>query len=65
MPKKDQRKLYKCVKKTFDNTTYLCIKFKNLNNKDLREVRSEINNLLTDFWLPEETEYDPESEGEK
>ena len=53
---KDKRKLYKCVKKTFDDVTYLCVKFKNLNNKDIREVREEINHLLKDFWAPEETE---------
>ena len=53
---KDKRKLYKCVKKTFDDVTYLCVKFKILNNKDIREVREEINHLLKDFWVPEETE---------
>ena len=51
---KDKRKLYKCVKKTFDDVPYLCVKFKNLNNKDLREVREEINHLLNDFWTEEE-----------
>ena len=52
---KDKRKLYKCVKKTFDDVTYLCVKFKNLNNKDIREVREEINHLLKDFWVEPET----------
>ena len=60
---KDKRKLYKCVKKTFDETTYLCVKFKNLNNKDIREVREEINALLTDFWAaPEYSENEDEKE---
>ena len=54
MPKKDTRKLYKCVKKTFDDVTYLCVKFKNLNNKDVREVREEINHLIKDFWTLDE-----------
>ena len=54
MPKKDARKLYKCVKKTFDDVTYLCVKFKNLNNKDVREVREEINHLIKDFWTLDE-----------
>ena len=60
MPKtqKDKRKLYKCVKKTFEDITYLCIKFKNLSNKDVREVREEINQLLDDFWAEPEQEYD-------
>ena len=57
---KDKRKLYKCVKKTFDDVTYLCVKFKNLNNKDIREVREEINHLLKDFWV--EPEPEPETE---
>ena len=56
--KKDQRKLYKCVKKTFDDVTYLCVKFKNLKNVDIREVREEINALLKDFWT--EPEYSAE-----
>ena len=50
---KDKRKLYKCVKKTFDDVTYLCVKFKNLSNKDIREVREEINHLTKDFWTAE------------
>ena len=50
---KDKRKLYKCVKKTFDDVTYLCVKFKNLSNKDIREVREEINHLTKDFWVAE------------
>ena len=56
MPKvqKDNRKLYKCVKKVFDGTPYLCVKFKNLKNADIREVREEINALLNDFWAEEE-----------
>jgi hypothetical protein len=53
---KDKRKLYKCVKKTIDDATYLCIKFKNLSNKEIREVREEVNHLCKDFWVPEETE---------
>ena len=53
---KDKRKLYKCVKKTFDDVTYLCVKFKNLKNTDIREVREEINHLLKDFWTEEEEE---------
>ena len=60
MPKsqKDKRKLYKCVKKTFDDVPYLCIKFKNLSNKDLREVREEVNHLLDGFWDEPEPEYE-------
>ena len=60
MPKnsKDKRKIYKCVKKTFDDVPYLCIKFKNLSNKDIREVREEVNALLTDFWAEPGPEYD-------
>ena len=60
MPKtqKDKRKIYKCVKKTFDDVPYLCIKFKNLSNADLKEVRSEVNALLKDFWT--EPEYSDE-----
>ena len=50
---KDKRKIYKCVKKTFDDVTYLCVKFKNLSNKDIREVREEINHLTKDFWTAE------------
>ena len=53
---KDKRKLYKCVKKTFDDVTYLCVKFKNLSTKDVREVREEINHLCKDFWVAEEAE---------
>ena len=61
MPK-DNRKLYKCCKKTFDDVPYLCIKFKNLSNQDIREVRNEINDLLNNFWT--EPEYDTETETE-
>jgi len=53
---KDKRKLYRCVKKDFDGTEYLCVKFKNLKKADIREVREQINLLLKDFW--EEPEYD-------
>ena len=53
---KDKRKLYKCVKKKIDDVEYLCVKFKNLTNKDIREVREEINHLCKDFWIPEEPE---------
>ena len=56
MPKSDKRKLYKCVKKVIDETPYLCVKFKNLSNKDIREVRDEINQLLKDFWVEPEYE---------
>ena len=62
---KDKRKLYKCVKKTFDDVTYLCVKFKNLSNKDLREVREEINHLLNDFWAPESEDKAVSFEDEK
>ena len=55
MPK-DKRKLYRCVKKVFDDTEYLCVKFKNLKTADVREVREQINLLLKDFW--EEPDYE-------
>ena len=51
---KDKRKLYKCVKKTFDDVQYLCVKFKNLSTRDIREVREEINHLCKDFWVEPE-----------
>ena len=64
MPKvqKDKRKLYKCVKKVIDDVPYLCVKFKNLGTKDIREVRSEINELLTDFWAEPEADSDYDEE---
>ncbi len=64
MPKveKDKRKLYKCVKKVIDDVPYLCVKFKNLGTKDIREVRSEINELLTDFWVEPEAEVESDYE---
>ena len=40
--------------KTFDDVSYLCVKFKNLKTADIREVREEINQLLTDFWAEPE-----------
>ncbi len=56
MPKteKDKRKLYRCVKKVIDDVPYLCVKFKNLSTKDIREVREEINTLVQDFWAEPE-----------
>ena len=67
MPKvqKDNRKLYKCVKKVFDGTPYLCVKFKNLKNADIREVREEINDLLKDFWAEEHYTDDEKQTDEK
>jgi len=63
--KKDQRKLYKCVKKVINDTPYLCVKFKNLKNSDVKEVREEINALLKDFWVEEEYSEEKHSDGEK
>ena len=68
MPKtqKDKRKLYKCVKKTFDDVPYLCVKFKNLSTHDIREVRTEINLLLDGFWdVPEDEDEQYEDTGDK
>ncbi len=67
MPKvqKDNRKLYKCVKKVIDGSPFLCVKFKNLKNADIREVRQEINDLLKDFWAEEEYSEEKHSDVEK
>ena len=62
MPKKemqkDKRKIYKCVRKTVDdNKDCLVIKFKNLKPIDVRELRNEINLLISDFFVQEQLEY--------
>jgi len=62
---KDKRKLYKCVKKVIDDVPYLCVKFKNLSTKEIREVREEINHLCKDFWAPIEEEKTVQFEDEK
>lgn len=59
---KDKRKLYKCVKKTFDGVDYLTIKYRNLDRQDIKEVRDEINELLKDFWKPLEEVEDEDAE---
>lgn len=57
MPK-DKRKIYKCVRKTVDdNKDYLVVKFKNLRPLDVRELRNEINLLISDFFVQEELQY--------
>ena len=57
MPK-DKRKIYKCVRKTVDdNKDCLLIKFKNLKPIDIRELRNEINLLISDFFVQEQLEY--------
>ena len=49
--KKQERKLYKCVRKAIDgDRNFLAVKFKNLSTTDIREVKTEINALLEDFW---------------
>ena len=62
MPKKemqkDKRKIYKCVRKTVDdNKDCLVIKLKNLKPIDVRELRNEINLLISDFFVQEQLEY--------
>ena len=58
---KDKRKIYKCVRKTVDgNKDCLVIKFKYLRPIDIRELRTEINLLTTDFFVQEEPEPEPE-----
>ena len=55
---KDNRKIYKAVRKTIDdNKDNLVIKFKNLRPIDIRELRNEINLLTTDFFVQEEQDY--------
>ena len=54
---KDKRKIYKAVKKNVDGKDCLLIKFKNLRPIDIRELRSEINLLTTDFFVQEEPSY--------
>ncbi len=56
MPK-DKRKIYKAVKKNIDGHDYLVIKMKNLRPIDVRELRTEINIMTTDFFVQEEPEY--------
>ena len=51
MPK-DKRKIYKAVKKSIDGHDYLVVKIKNLRPLDIRELRTEINILTTDFFAP-------------
>ena len=60
MPKSQERKLYKCVRKTINgDKNFLAVKFKNLSSSDIREVKAEINSLLQDFWTTsgDEEEY--------
>ena len=55
MPKSQERKLYKCVRKTINgDKNFLAVKFKNLSTSDIREEKQEINALLKDFWATEE-----------
>ena len=54
---KDKKKIYKCVRKTVDgNKDCLVIKFKNLKAIDVRELRNEINLLISDFFVPVQEE---------
>ena len=61
MPKSQERKLFKCVRKTINgDKNFLAVKFKNLSSSDIREVKTEINVLLKDFWtapILDEAEY--------
>ena len=65
MPVKGQRKIYKCVKKVIGDKTYLCVQIKNLSTADIREVRNEVNALLTDFWRPKSDTEEEYKEDEK
>ena len=58
MPVKDKRKLYNAVKKQIDGKDCFVVKFKNLSKQDIREVRTELNALLKDFWAPLEEDKD-------
>ena len=63
MPKSQERKLYKCVRKTINgDKNFLAVKFKNLSTTDIREVKQEINAMLKDFWTTEELEYSADEE---
>ena len=54
---KDKKKIYKCVRKTVDgNKDCLVLKFKNLKAVDVRELRNEINLLISDFFVPVQEE---------
>ena len=64
MPK-DTRKIYKAVRKNIDGNDYLMVKIKNLRPIDVRELRSEINILTTDFFVQEEPDYVPEEYHDK
>ena len=64
MPK-DTRKIYKAVRKNIDGKDYLMVKIKNLRPIDVRELRSEINILTTDFFVQEEPDYVPEEYHDK
>ena len=52
--KKDPRKLYKATKKVINEQEYLCVRYKNLRPIDVRELRAEINLLITDFFVQAE-----------
>ena len=54
---KDKRKIYKAVKKNIDDKDCLVIKYKNLRPIDVRELRTELNILTTDFFVQEEPQY--------
>ena len=50
--KTGKRKLYNAVKKDIDGQICFVNKTKNLAEKDIKEVRTELNLLLKDFWAP-------------
>jgi hypothetical protein len=59
---KDKRKIYKAVKKNIDDKDCLVIKYKNLRPLDVRELRTEINILTTDFFVQEEPQYQQQAQ---
>ena len=59
MPKKQAKKIYKCVKKKLEDRDVFIVKWKGFDTKDVRDLKSDLNHYLGMY----QEELDKEAKG--
>lgn len=54
MVKSKAPKIFKIVKKVIDEKENLCIRFKNLDKKQIKELKSDLDRYCKAYFVPEE-----------
>ena len=57
MPKASAKpKLFKSVKKVINDQEFICVRYRNIDKKDLRELKSAFDTLCKEFLTPVDTD---------